>query len=173
MKTIQAIFALALLFISAYTFKAKAQNAQANVTITKVIEVSADKVWSVLRKMDDIQKYSSFIARLEWKGNRGVGGERVCYSPDGKGYYKEGIVHFDDANRTYSYAVKEGVPAKNMVNSFKVVDLGYNKSMIVWTSNFEQFLKNPQMTQEQFMGFLNKAITEMITNVTKAAKKTT
>lgn len=171
MKTIQSIFALVLFFASAYNFNAKAQNAQANVTVTKVIEASADQVWSVLRKMDDINKYSSLIARVEWTGNHGIGGERVCYSPDGKGYFKEGIIGFDDVNRTYTYAVKEGVPAKNMVNNFKVVDLGYKKSLIVWTCNFEQFLQNPKMTQQQFMGFLNQSVNEMINNVAKMAQK--
>lgn len=171
MKTIHSIFALVLFVVSAYSFNAKAQNANAKVTVTKVIEASADEVWKVLRKMDDIDKYSSLIARVEWKGNHGVGGERVCYSPDGKGYFKEGIIGFDDANRTYTYAVKEGVPAKNMVNSFKVVDLGYQKSMIVWTSNFEQFMKNPKMTKKQFMGFLNNSVNEMISKVAKTAQK--
>jgi len=120
--------------------------------------------------MDDIDKYSSAIAKVEWTGDHGVGGQRVCTAPDGQGYFKEGIVAFDDNGRTYTYALLEGVPAKGMVNSFKVVDLGYQKWMIVWTSTFEEFLKNPQMTQEQFMGFINQTLNELLDNVIKAAK---
>ncbi len=148
-----------------------AQKANANVTLTKVVETSADNVWGKLRQMDDIDKYSSTVANVKWTGNHGVGGQRVCTTPDGKGYFKESIVGFDDQGRTYTYALLEGVPVKGMVNNFKVVDLGYKKSMIVWTSSYEQFLKNPQMTEEQFLGFLNQSAGEMIANIAIAASK--
>lgn len=161
------LVALAVLFsVSALS----AQNSNANVTLSKVVDASADKVWSVLRKMDDIQNYSSLIAKVKWTGDKGVGGERVCYPPkEGQGFFKERIVDFSDEQRTYSYALVEGVPAKGMVNNFKVVDLGYNKSMIVWTSKYEQFIENPQMNEEQFLGFLNQSIREMVDNVATAS----
>ncbi len=44
-----------------------------------------------------------------------------------------------------------------MVNSFKVIDLGYKKCMVVWTSNGGEYIENPQMSEEQFMGFINSA----------------
>ena len=122
--------------------------------------------------MDDIDKYSSGISRVVWTGKKGTGGERVCYPPKGReGYFKEKIVAFDDNGRTFSYAVVEGVPIKGMVNTFKVLDLGYKKSMIVWSSNFEEFMENPQMTEEQFMGFIKMSLEEMVGNITMAAKK--
>jgi len=152
-------------------FQANAQSADADITYTKVVEASADNVWTVLRQMDDIQKYSSAIARVEWTGAHGIGGQRVCWNPDGNGYYKEGIVAFDDAQRSYSYALLEGVPTKGMVNTFKVVDLGYNKSMIVWTSSYEAFMQNPQMTEQQFLGFIDQSLNEMLNKVSVAAVK--
>lgn len=170
MKALKSIFIIALFSIVAISVKA--QNSEANVTITKVVEISADQVWKVLRQMDDIQKYSSVIAKVEWIGDHGVGGQRKCLPPKGQeGYYVEQIVNFSDIERSYSYALKEGVPAKGMVNNFKVVDLGYNKSMIVWTSTYEAFLQNPQMNEKQFLGFINQSIEEMIINVANAAKK--
>lgn len=78
------------------------------------------------------------------------------------GTYTEQVVKFSDAERTYSYALVQGVPAQGMVNSFKVIDLGYKKSMIVWTSTYEVFMENPQMNETQFLGFLNQAIGETI-----------
>ena len=162
-KTLGLAFALVL------SATANAQNTDANVTKTKVVGTSADKVWTVIRKMDDIDKYSSAIAKVEWTGIRGVGGQRVCTAPEGNGYFKESIVAFDDNNRTYSYAVLEGVAVRGMVNSFKVVDLGYNKSMIVWTSNYEQFMENPNMTEQQFLGFLNQTIDEFVDNIAMAS----
>ena len=58
-----------------------------------------------------------------------------------------------------------------MVNQFKVVDLGYEKSMVVWTSSYEKFVTNPQMDETQFKGFLTQASGEMIANVGKRAMK--
>ena len=169
MKKFIFVFAL-LLGLSVH--QTQAQNADANITWSKVLDTSADNVWMLLRKMDDIDKYSSGISRVVWTGKKGKGGERVCYPPKGQeGYFKEKIVAFDDNGRTFSYAVVEGVPIKGMVNTFKVVDLGYKKSMIVWSSNFEEFMENPQMTEEQFMGFIKMSLEEMVGNITMAAKK--
>ena len=168
MKTIKRVVAM-ILFASVGVLNA--QTPDAKLTVTKVVELSADKVWSKLRKMDDIDKYSSLISSVKWTGNKGVGGQRVCTSADGNGYFKESIVAFDDNDRSYSYALIEGVPAKGMVNNFKVVDLGYNKSIIVWTSTYEQFIKNPNMEENQFMGFLNQSVTEMIDKIIEAASK--
>ncbi|MEM6737824.1 MAG: SRPBCC family protein [Bacteroidota bacterium] len=162
---------LSLLVAVVAITQVKAQKSDADVTVTKVLDISADKVWSKLRQMDDIDKYSSAIAKVDWTGNHGVGGQRVCTTPDGKGFFKESIVGFDDTERSYTYAVVEGVPVKGLVNSFKVVDLGYNKSMVVWTSNYDQFITNPNMSEEQFLGFMNQSINEMISKISSAAAK--
>lgn len=159
-----------LLLVLGFTFALSAQSSDAKFTHTQLVDASADDVWTVLRQMDDIDKYSSAVAKVEWNGDHGIGGERVCTAPEGQGFYKESIVNFDDSGRTYSYALIEGVPVKGMVNTFKVVDLGYQKSMIVWTSNYDAFMKNPQMTEEQFGGFIKMSIGEMVGNIAEAAK---
>lgn len=167
---IKSILAGAILLTGLSFNPMSAQNAEAKKTYTKVLNASADNVWTVIRKMDQVHKYSSGIARLEWKGNMGVGGSRTCYAPDGKGYFKENIVTYDDSNRTFSYAVVEGVPFKGMVNTWKVVDLGYMKSMIIWTSSYDEFMENPQMTKEQFMGFIDMSLNEFVGNVLTEAQ---
>lgn len=168
MKLLKSILPFALFFLGLGTINA--QTVDAKKTVTKIVNKSADNVWTLLRKMDDIDKYSSSIVNVQWSGAKGVGGQRVCTAPEGNGYFKESIVGFDDENRTYSYALLEGVPVKGMVNSFKVVDLGYQKSMIVWTSNYDEFMQNPQMEEKQFLGFLDQSVNEMITNIVAAAK---
>ncbi|GMN06458.1 hypothetical protein MTsPCn5_18470 [Croceitalea sp. MTPC5] len=148
-----------------------AQNPDAKITNTLVVEASADDVWEVLRELDNIDELSSLVSKVQYTGDKAAGGTRVCTSPDGQGKFKESILAFDDAGRTYTYAVVEGIPASGVVNNFKVVDLGYKKSMIVWTSTYEKFMKNPQMNEEQFNGFLNMASKEMMGNVAKMASK--
>ncbi|MEL6625442.1 MAG: SRPBCC family protein [Bacteroidota bacterium] len=141
----------------------------AQTPFVKEVDRSADKVWEEIRKMDNIDVLSSFVSHVKWTGPKGVGGERVCTSADGQGYFRERVTGFDDKTRTYTYQVVEGVPAKNMNNMIKVVDLGYNKSMIVWTSAYE-FIQNPNMTQAQFENFLTTARVEMVDNIIKMAK---
>ncbi|MEO0585898.1 MAG: SRPBCC family protein [Bacteroidota bacterium] len=141
----------------------------AQAPFVKEIDSSADKVWEEIRKMDNIDVLSSFVSHVKWTGPKGVGGERVCTSADGQGYFRERVTGFDDKTRTYTYQVVEGVPAKNMNNMIKVVDLGYKKSMIVWTSAYE-FIQNPNMTQTQFENFLTTARVEMVDNIIKMAK---
>lgn len=142
---------------------------QAQTPLVQEINLSADEVWEQIRKMDNIDQLSSFVSKVEWTGPKGEGGQRVCTAADGNGYFKEKVTHFSDADRTYSYQVVEGVPAKNMNNMVKVVDLGYQKSMIVWTSDFE-YIENPNMTLEQFNQFLVAARTEMVANIIKNSK---
>ncbi|MFD1615847.1 SRPBCC family protein [Gelatiniphilus marinus] len=160
MKKVTILF---ILLISATTML------QAQTPLVTEIESSADKVWEQIRKMDNIDELSSFVSKVQWKGPKGIGGERVCTSADGNGYFKEKITGFDDKTRTYSYQVIEGVPAKDMNNMIKVVDLGFNKSMIVWTSSYE-FIENPNMTKEQFDGFITSARVEMVENIIKLVK---
>ena len=159
----KVLIALALFFISNTML-------QAQTPLVKEINQSADKVWEQIRKMDNIDELSSFVSHVKWTGPKDVGGQRVCTSTDGKGYFREKITGFDDNARTYSYQVVEGVPAKNMNNMVKVIDLGYNKSMIVWTSDFE-FVENPNMTFEQFNNFLTTARIEMVDNIIQTLKK--
>lgn len=170
MKIRNSIVMLVILMMGVSASSAIAQKMEPKKTYTKIVQASADDVWTEIRKLDQVDKYSSTIARVEWSGNMGIGGSRVCYSPDGKGYFKENIVAFDDTNRTFAYSVVEGVPFKGMVNSWKVVDLGYMKSMVIWTTNYDEFIENPQMTFDQFMGFIDSSLNEFVGNVVAEAK---
>lgn len=46
----------------------------------------------------------------------GVGGERVCYMLDGKGFFKEKIVVYDELLWSFLYFLFEGVLVKGMIN---------------------------------------------------------
>lgn len=161
-----AIACFLLVFVSA---NLSAQQTDAAITITKVVEGSADDVWAVLRQLDNIDDLTQVVSSVEFTGNYGAGGTRICHTADGQGYFKESILSLNDRERTYTYALLEGAPIQGMINNFKVVDLGFKKSMIVWTSNYDSFLANPQMTEEQFLGFINQTASEMIENVALAA----
>ena len=164
-----------LVTIALVTFNFTNMQAQATadqlpkIAASITADVSADKVWEHIRKLDNIDKVSSVVARVEWNGPKGPGGERKCTTLDGKGYFVEAIKSLDDNQRTYTWHVREGVPAKQVINSLRVVDLGYNKSMIVFNSNYD-FIENPNMTEEQFRSFLQTSISEIMTNYVAMAR---
>lgn len=159
-----------IVLITLNSLSMQSQNKNPNISYSFEANVSADKVWKQIRIMDNIDKVSSYVATISWKGPKGVGGERKCVAPDGKGYYVEKIKSFNDDQRIVGWQVVEGVPAKNVFNSFKVVDMGFNKSMIVFRSNFE-FIDNPNMTRKQFEAFLHSAVKEITANYIKLAQE--
>ena len=160
------LFGTLILLLSANLVSAQSM-AEPKVQFSKVVHKSADEMWKTVRKLDQIHKYSSTIAKVDWKGNMGVGGERVCHTPDGKGFFKEKIVAYDESSRSFSYSLLEGAPVKGMINSMQVVDLGYGKCILVWWSNYDMFMKNPQMTEEQFQAFMLSSIEEMTDKMAK------
>ncbi len=170
MKNVNILNLLVILVMVFGFNQLNAQNPDARLVKTKIVNKSADAVWKVVRDLEAVAEHSSLIGSLTLKGGNQAGAIRVCYTPDKSGFFKENIIAFDDDKRSYSYAIVEGTPTKNMINNFKVVDLGYNKSMIVWWSNFEAFMENPKMTREQFIGFMDSSIEEWTSNMAAAAK---
>lgn len=146
-----------------------AQNGTPNLSNSVTVDISADRLWEEVRRMDNVDELTQVVADVKWEGPKGVGGQRTCTAADGQGFFVELVQEFDDANRTYQWEVTQGVPAKNVKNRFRVVDLGYNRSMLVFTSHFD-FLENPNMTADQFRGFLNMASLEMMGNLVKKAQ---
>ena len=160
MKIKNLLLSTIVILLSANLASAQSMG-EPKVQFSKIISTSADNFWETVRQMDKIDKYSSNIARVEWTGNMGKGGQRVCYTPDGKGYFKEKIVAYNESTRSFSYSLLEGAPVKGMVNTIQVVDIGYGKCVFVFWSHYEQFIENPQMTQEQFHAFMQSSLVEM------------
>ena len=133
-----------------------------NVQFSKIVNRSADYMWEKVRKLDEIHKYSSVIVSVDWSGNMGVGGERVCHFPEGQGYVKEKFLAYDESSRSFTYSVIEGaIPVKGMTNTLQVVDLGYGKCILAWWSHYDQFIENPQVTEEQFHASIISSLEEM------------
>ena len=54
----------------------------------------------------------------------------------------------------YSYIITQGVPVKDMLNSFKVDDLGAGRSKVTLKATMREFIENPNMSQADFKAFL-------------------
>ena len=165
-------FVITALFFS-FIFVNTTTAQKASFVKSQIVEASADEVWERLRKLDGLEEIVPHLLTDTWLiGNTkpGVGTKRSCTAPGtpkGQASYTETITEFSDAERYYRYAITEGTPTKNMVNSLRVVDLGYQKCMVVWTSDREGFVKNPNMTEEQFNEFLTMAGQSVVDGVAK------
>lgn len=139
---------------------------------TQVIDASAKDTWKIIAKFDNLAELTpTFLHSVTLKGKVGEGCERKCVSPDQKSYYKEKVTYFNEKEMYYRYAMVEGsLPVKNMENSFRVVSLGKNKSMVIWTTGYD-FVDNPNMPEAKLKGFIDAALTEMMTNVNNTASK--
>lgn len=163
MKNVSKIILLTI--ISLVTMETNGQNAEAILTKSVILNSSADDVWGELRQLDKFgELFPNYIADvwIDSYSEPKTGLERKCTAPGqkkGTVSYKETIYEFDDEKRFYSYKV-EGIPAKNMINMFKVVDLGYKKSMVIWNSTGWSFIKNPNMSREEFISFMGAALDE-------------
>lgn len=158
-KTVLILFAMVF-----GTSLSQAQNHEKspNIQFSKIVSKSADYMWGKVRKMDEIHKYSSVIVSVDWNGNMGEGGERVCHFPDGRGYVKEKILAYNESSRSFSYSIIEGsIPVKGAINTIQVVDLGYGKCILAWWSHYDQFIENPQVTEEQFHASIISSLEEM------------
>lgn len=142
-----------------------------NISYSVSINKSADKVWKTLRQLDGLEKIAPQIFTHTSINTREpkVGCVRTCIAQD-KSKWVETIVEFSDETRFFKYQLDEGpVPAKNMVNTLRVIDLGYNKCLFVWTSTFD-FLKNPNVTEKKFKELMLGSIAQISEGLTKKIK---
>ncbi|WP_020566791.1 SRPBCC family protein [Neolewinella persica] len=128
--------------------------------LARSLPFSADVVWGEVRKMDNMEHLSSQIDTVEWFGPKGVSGEGLMRG--GAHAFCERVTAFDDLQRSYSYEVAEGVPAKELTNTIRIIDEGYARCLLVWTSACGGFLPGAEMSEAEFAGFLSAARTEIV-----------
>lgn len=162
------VFAFALMaFGNAFAQKNMSKFNNPKVVKTQILQVSAEEAWKVVAQFDNLAELTpSFLHDVKIEGKIAEGCKRTCTSADKQSMYKEKITYFNEKEMYYRYAVMEGLPVKDMENSFRVIALGKDQSMVVWTSGYE-FMENPNMTEQQFNGFIDAALGEMFTNMDK------
>lgn len=127
------------------------------VTKTTILHKSASDVWTLLAKVDGIERIVPTLVKSSKINNNQkaeAGCSRTCVSPEGN-VFVEKITELNHKTMFMAYSIESGIPAK-MTNSFQVISLGKNSCKVIWSSHYD-FIPNDQMTESQFNAFMDSA----------------
>ena len=107
-----------------------------SVEARRTLSVPADDLWNTIRRMDNMEAwYPDCITASEVPDPDAAQPRRNCTMADG-GTLKERILRRDDATRTFVYAIdSHPLPARNVVGSLRIDDLGQGRSVVTWCAH--------------------------------------
>ncbi|SHG83733.1 SRPBCC family protein [Marivita hallyeonensis] len=107
-----------------------------HVRAERTIPVEAADLWQTVSKMTGMEDwYPELISDSAVTDVDGREPARVCTLKDGA-MLKERVILRDVATRTFCYAIDEhGMPAKNVVGTIRIDDLGDGNSFVSWSAN--------------------------------------
>lgn len=129
--------------------------------VSEVINVSADALWKIVRKFEDVGQWFSSIDYVTVSGASEFEGadygERICYV-NLKGYSKvrEKLTLFDDTKRELAYELTEGAPGFLLFagNHWTVSEAGPNHSVL----KMEATLRLKKFAGSLFGGQMKKTV---------------
>jgi len=106
------------------------------VSVTKQVNATADKIWNIVKTGDAINEWLPMIASCKLIGS-GSGAKRICKTADGK-TLEETIKSVDHANRELIYSIdkQEMMPIMNITNKLKISE-SMDIATIKWTAEFD------------------------------------
>ena len=110
------------------------------VTKTVTIDAPAAKVWAQAKDFSGLGGWHPAVESdkiVEGSDNK-VGAVRLL-TLKGGGTIQEKLLAYDDAKRSFKYAILEGVlPVSNYTSTFHVAAAGKNKSKVTWSGSFQR-----------------------------------
>jgi len=104
----------------------------ASAASTLDLAIPADQVWQLIGGLGSLPDWIPAISNLEL----GEGGRIRRFSLPGAAFI-ERLMAFDEAGRTYSYAIVESpVAQKDYLSVIRVIDLGEAGSRVEWSGTF-------------------------------------
>jgi pimeloyl-ACP methyl ester carboxylesterase len=122
------------------------------VEVVEEIAAPAAKVWELMRDFGGLTKWASAIESCEVEG-QGVGAVRTLGMPGGLSL-KERLEAFDDAGRTFSYAIigDNPLPLRDYLSVVKITEKGANACICTWRGTFEPEGGSGEQTQKMVRG---------------------
>jgi len=102
-----------------------------------VVEAPATALWETVAAGGGVDRwFGAAISSCELSGT-GRGAERRCTMVDGA-ELRERILDVDHEKKLFTYAVEQHpLPAKSLVSTIAIEDLGVGRARITWTAEYE------------------------------------
>jgi len=128
-------------------------------SVTKAINISADRAWNNLSSFRNIEAISP-IAKSETTGE-GEGAKRTCYMPDGAAIH-EILTKVDQQNKEMQYIITSGpFPVTDYVSNIKVNPKNDSSCEITWDCTFNAEEPAASEMKNVFSGFYTTIIDEL------------
>jgi uncharacterized protein YndB with AHSA1/START domain len=103
---------------------------------TAIVTAPADRIWAVVSAGEGVHRwFGSVITACELTGS-GAGAERSCTMVTGAAL-KERILEIDGAAHRFRYAIDQHpLPARDVVATIDVADLGAGRTRIIWGAEY-------------------------------------
>lgn len=116
-------------------------NSASNLNVVEKVAINApvSTVWAKVNNFGDLGAWHPAVAKTEIVGgnNNQKGAVRLLTLGDG-GQIKETLTAYNDASKTYSYMINEGVlPVSSYASTIQVVPTSAG-SEVIWTGNFKR-----------------------------------
>ncbi len=113
-----------------------------SVVTTMTINAPSEKVWEVIAKGDEIEKWFSIIETCELIGS-GEGAKRTCKTFQGN-VLKETILTIEPIAKVFQYAIDEQdmLPTKDFVGTIHVTPSSSSATTITWIGNYNLLDEN-------------------------------
>ncbi len=138
-----------------------------NVSVKDTINASADKVWSTVGAISNVEQYIPMIASSKVEGS-GLGAKRTCVVTNEKGEemgkIEEDIVSFDDEAKMYRYTITSSpFPVENYIGTVKVTVKNDNQCELEWSGKCEA----KGMKEEEVQNMLRGVYSAILDGVKK------
>ncbi|KAB0643013.1 SRPBCC family protein [Burkholderia latens] len=130
----------------------------ANANASIEVSASADTVWKLIGGFGSLPDWLSYIPASELSEGGRV---RSLANPDGDAIV-ERLIAFDDADRSYAYAIlKAPFPVVNYRSTLRVRENGANASTVEWSGTFTPNGATDDEAIQLFRGIYEDGLAEL------------
>jgi Polyketide cyclase / dehydrase and lipid transport len=133
---------IALVYFVLLTAAGLACAAAPMLKVSKNVEInaSAAKVWGQIKDFSGLNTWHPAVESDQIvEGSDNKPGAVRLLTLKGGGTIKEKLLAHNDAKRSYSYAILEGVlPVSHYKSTIQVVAMGKDKAKVVWSGTFQR-----------------------------------
>ena len=141
-----------------------------NAYETVEVQASARKVWDMVKNWDNLHGWHPVFANTELTGgaNNTVGATRRLTVKDGPQFDEE-LLAADDEGMSVTYRIigENPLPISDYKSTLSVVELGSNRSLIVWRG---AFASKPGQKDDENIKFISTVYRAGLDNVKKMAE---